>query len=909
MGRNRTFSLKNALVAMMVLVALCSIAVIGLGMFFWVGENMRTDVSQRNETVARSFKSHAEFFIDVLERDLLGLSDQIAKNHSLSDDQVTEAMEEAVSRYAALSSIMVLDRSGAVRYTVPRDPNVVGLDYSSQPYFSIPNNTGALHWGPVWLASGDYTPSATLSIPSDKAVVVGTANLTALREMADLAKTGQYGHVGITDSNGVLIFHRNQDYVLQRRDISDVLAAYGKTVQYLKNVSFEDPSGREMIGHLEKMNSTGWYVYAAQDVTEAEAAIFRLYRVATLAMLAGLLLAFGLASATVRMFLRPIGRVVSVVDSMAGGHYQQRVGATTFSELSMLRDGVNTMAEAVHERDRELKRVMDGLESTVAERTQKMAEAMEKADAANKAKSTFLANMSHEIRTPMNAVIGFSEIVSKDKNLSADSKEHLSVVQNSGKHLLNLINDILDLSKIEAGRIAPVYSSVKLRSVLWNLETMFHSRANEKGLELAFQGIETLPEIVVTDPGKLRQILINLLSNAIKFTSEGRVTCLAEYEQIDPEQSRVVIAVSDTGPGIADSEKDKIFSVFQQTASGLTEGGTGLGLAISRGYARIIGGDIDFTTRVGVGSKFILDFVVRLGESPIEPASPNRVIRLAEGSKQFKVLVVDDEKHNRRLIEWILRPLGFEVVSAVDGREGVATFEEEKPDLVLMDYRMPVMDGDEATRLIKASLAGRTTTVISVSANVLGRDEIEAAAAGSDDYLAKPFKQEELLDILAKHLDVKYQYEEDREGHGDDDESGLVDGQADKVQGIGTTESINVLLVDDNRLNRLLARKILTEAGYSCDEASNGKEALDLIERRHPKVVLLDMKMPEMDGYEVLRRLKAMGSDCSVRVIASTAESDRVKGEELIALGAATVCNKPLQPARLRDAVNQLVRT
>ncbi len=905
MSRYKAISLQTSLVAMMVLVALCSVAVIGFGVVFWVGENMHAAVLERNEVAVRRFKSQAEFFIGVLERELRELSDQIASADSLSDAQIAQAVRKAGARHSALSTILVLDGSGVVRHMVPHDPNIVGLDYSNQPYFANANKVGSPHWGPVLLAAGDYAPSVTLSIPSQDAVVVGTLNLAALQEMAELSKTGRFGHVGITDSNGVLIFHRIQHYVLQRRDLPELLARQVRTRLRAKHVSFDDPSGHEMIGYVYQMDSPGWYVYAAQEVSEAEAPLFRFYRVAVIAILAGVLMALVMASVGVRKFLQPVERVVNVVESMAVGHYERRVKGTTFAELGKLRDGVNAMAQAVQERDLELNRVMDGLERMVAERTEELAVAKEKADAANKAKSAFLANVSHEIRTPMNAIIGFSELMSRDEGLSAESRESLEIIQHSGEHLLTLINDVLDISKIEAGRMTPVHSIVNLRDLLSDLEKMFGPLANDKGLKLVFHEINAVPALIRTDSGKLRQILINLLSNAVKFTREGGVTCVAESELMGPEESRITIAVTDTGPGIADSEKDQIFSIFQQTTSGLAEGGTGLGLAISRGYARMMGGDITFSSEVGVGASFRLNLVVGVENAAIEPESPSVVVGLAEDSRRFRILVVDDKEDNRLLVEQILTPLGFEVIEAVDGRDGVALFEREQPDLVLMDYRMPNMDGDEATRIIKASPHGQRTAVISVSADVLGRDQAETVAAGADGSLAKPFKQEELLWLVAKHLGVKSRHKEDAA-------TGAVavfdGGQSEEIQGIKSGEPIKVLIVDDNRLNRMLAKRILTEAGCVCSEAGNGREAMDSIDVERPDVMLLDMRMPVMDGYEVLDRLKTRGLDKSVQVIASTAENDSVKEDDLIALGAVAVCNKPVRPDRLRDAVSQARR-
>jgi len=528
--------------------------------------------------------------------------------------------------------------------------------------------------------------------------------------------------------------------------------------------------------------------------------------------------------------------------------------------------------------------------------------ARHKAEEANQAKSLFLANMSHEIRTPMNAILGFSEMMSLNEQLSAEDQDSLNIINRAGKHLLALINDVLDVSKIEAGRMTLVNTDLDLKAMLIDMENIFRGRCEEKGLQLDFVGLQMLPIAITTDAGKLRQIIINLLGNAIKFTRQGRVDCLLASHVLEPGLNKISIEVTDTGPGIASDEFHKVFSTFEQTASGLAaDGGTGLGLALSREYARLLGGDITFTSTENVGSRFNLEIVAATAAALETGDDRPRVVGLAEGVGPFTVLVVDDVGDNRLLVHRLLCPLGFGVIEAADGREALEVFALQKPDLVLMDHRMPVMSGDEATRALRATEAGASTPIISMSASALKDQQRDLLLAGADDSLPKPFQRETILALLARHLDIRYEYAPAANCHG----SAPAEPAQAPALPCAPDESVQLLVVDDNPVNRMLAKKILSREGYGILEAGDGRQALDIIEQRAPSLMLLDMNMPVMDGYEVLEQLRAMA--VALPVIASTAEHDDAEDAELLALGAAAICSKPLRADDLTATVSRLL--
>ncbi len=407
----------------------------------------------------------------------------------------------------------------------------------------------------------------------------------------------------------------------------------------------------------------------------------------------------------------------------------------------------------------ELMRYRLHLEDLVRSRTAELAEARERAEAANRAKSAFLASMSHEIRTPMNAVLGFSQLLLGEKGLSPAHRNNVEAIHRAGEHLLNVINDTLELSRIEAGRVHVNLAETDLGSLVWDLESMFRMKSEEKGLFLRIERGASLPRLIVTDEKKLRQILINLLGNALKFTRAGGITLRFRVGG-DPGAGFTLIAtVEDTGPGIAEEELARLFREFQQTRSGRDAGsGTGLGLAISRGFARLLDGDIAVESRVGEGSVFTLTLPVTIRDMVAVPLEMKgtRVAGLAKGETRRRILVADDVAANREVLRQMLGRVGFEVRTADDGIRAVELFSSWPPDLVLMDLRMPGMDGLEAIRTIRRNEMGSCVPIIVVTASAFEENRKEVTEAGGNDFVSKPFRESELLEIVRRYLGIQY---------------------------------------------------------------------------------------------------------------------------------------------------------
>ncbi|MGC1307085.1 MAG: ATP-binding protein [Phormidesmis sp.] len=396
--------------------------------------------------------------------------------------------------------------------------------------------------------------------------------------------------------------------------------------------------------------------------------------------------------------------------------------------------------------------------------------AKEEAEVANRAKSRFLANMSHELRSPLNAILGFAQIIERSDNLSAEHSNNIGIISRSGEHLLSLINNVLDMSKIEAGRttLAPV--NFNLHQLLDDLRDMFWLSAREKQLRLTFSHTPDLPTYVRADQGKLRQILINLINNAIKFTDAGSVTVKAGLQAGSDDTSHTILSfeIIDTGVGIAANELKQVVAPFVQSQSTQgTQEGTGLGLSISEQFVKLMGGEMTIESQEQSGTRVAFMIQAAIAENiPLGETVSRRVIALAAGQPSYRILIVDDKRDNRKLMVKLFEPLGLDLKEAQNGQAAVAICHNWQPHLVWMDLRMPVMDGFEATRQIRQTVRpqnkGSTKSVIpkiiALSASSFQSDQDDAIAAGCDAFIRKPFRTDEIFETMAQQLGLRYRY-------------------------------------------------------------------------------------------------------------------------------------------------------
>jgi PAS domain S-box-containing protein len=385
------------------------------------------------------------------------------------------------------------------------------------------------------------------------------------------------------------------------------------------------------------------------------------------------------------------------------------------------------------------------------------------AERANRAKSQFLANMSHELRTPLNAILGFSQLMLRDRNLMADYRENLETIARSGEHLLTMINQVLDLSKIEAKCMILNEKSFDFHRMLDDLENMFTLRAQEKHLLMIFERSADVPRYICADEVRLRQVIINLIGNAVKFTKEGGIA-LRISSKYCGETLVLQFEIEDTGAGMDEAELNTVFDAFVQSETGILSGeGTGLGLAISRQFVKLMGGKMTVNSRRDRGSVFGFTVSVRPADNAEISihASDRRVMALAPDQPKYRILITDDKWDNRHLLAKLLGKLGFEVREAENGQETLEIWESWEPHLIWMDMRMPVMDGYEASRRIKATLKGQATAIIALTASAFEEDRKLVISAGCDDFVRKPFRESEIFEMMEKHIGVRFVYEED----------------------------------------------------------------------------------------------------------------------------------------------------
>lgn len=614
--------------------------------------------------------------------------------------------------------------------------------------------------------------------------VVGTdIILSQLSDFLSSLKIGKSGIVYIVENNGLLVANSTQDplaIVNENREASRIKAENSENylISYsakklseknieaspsegIKEFDFKLENERYFAGVLPFEDGRGisWSIVVVVPESDFMAQINANTRTTILLCLAALIIATGVVILTSRWIVRPISRLSSASAAIAAGNFSEKVEVKEIKELGILADSFNNMSAQLKTAFVALEKSNQELENRVKARTAELEKAKEKAEVANHAKSEFLANVSHELRTPLNVILGFTQLMNRSDYLDKTDRERLTIIGRSGEHLLSLINSVLELSKIESGRLTLNKEHFDLYFLVDNLEEIFQFQAESKDLNLTTEIAPEVPQYIVADRSKLEQVLINILGNGIKFTETGSVTLKVKSEL--KEITKIYFEIADTGPGIHPEEIDNLFTPFYQTETGIkSHEGTGLGLSIARKFVKLMAGNIEVISNLGKGTIFKFDIAVEISDRSniSQEKLTQKVIGFKDEEKQYRILVVDDRPDNRQLLVELLTSVNLEVKEAINGKEAIDIWKSWQPDLIWMDMRMPIMDGYEATKKIKSLLKDRQTKIIALTASSFEEQKAIVLAAGCDDFVRKPFLEQDIWETMARHLEIEYIY-------------------------------------------------------------------------------------------------------------------------------------------------------
>lgn len=747
-------SLRVQLAARFILASLVPL-LLTCGLFFlFMKSEIESRVDTENQSLSISLASKVELALEASTAPLHALAAMLRMEHPragfaerLLDQQV--AGGRLLEALYLVSEQGIVDAVGLAPSRQTSRANYLGLDFNHHDFVGKAVKEQKATWSDSFLSITSGKISVSYAIPVGARVLVAELNLQGLA--AQLKQLTEHSKVlpTVIDAKGNIIAEADVTSGSKLKNLGHHFLLQRGSAE-AGEALFYSMDGVDYIGRVAKVAGAEWTIFSVQRFDDAFGALkvlsTILLGVCVLAILLGLSVGYLLAAG----FSSRFQLLSDDVEKITRGNFNLPDRRYHSREFDAMARRLRQMAEA-------LRAGRDHLEEQVANRTRALAAALREAEAANRAKSAFLSNMSHELRTPLNAVIGFSTLLSQSASISADEKEDVAIINRSGKHLLTLINNILELSKIEAGQVEIREDSCDVGLLAREVVSMMRVRAEEAGLDMTLD-VSGESCMLLVDSTKLRQVLINLVGNAIKFTRAGYVRISIELTPIDSNAVQSNFIIRDSGIGISAEDQRKIFEPFVQLVTHATASGTGLGLAITQEYLELLGSELTLESTPEEGSAFY--FALRLLRSeplevgPADEAGP--VVRLIKGQGQ-KILIADDNVESRQLLIRMLTPLGLDVREVFDGLEAVSMITHFRPDLIFMDWRMPFLDGLAATRQIRSVPGGDAISIVMLSANAFEDQQDEAITAGVDHFLSKPLKEDELFFVLEKFLGLRFE--------------------------------------------------------------------------------------------------------------------------------------------------------
>ncbi len=844
-------------------------------------------IQQKHEPMAETLAQAIYGYILAQSAALQSTASQIESNDSATVQRINAAgfdparlNSELAAAHTAEPALLQLYVGNLAGRAVASDPPAgAGVDYSQWTYVKEVLNPRRIgpKYSDVVRSSGDTSVAAVvIAVPildSQRNLLgylAGTVGLSEVQRLSVYSKIGLSGQAVVVDRRGRVIAHPRDDWRLQAKDLSSE-AIFQQSLGTERGVSwYTDLDGNvARAAGFATVPVVGWKVWVSQSVAELRAELTPLILSTLEWLLVAVVLALVLGFVAAMWLSRPVGELNRAAARIAQGDFVTPVRVREgFAARELL-----ALAQTFNQMAHQMSGAYQTLEEKVSQRTQELQNANQELARANKLKSEFLANVSHELRTPLSAIIGFSQILLDqiDGPLNEEQHQDIQQVNRSGQSLLNLINQILDLSKIEAGKMELSAERLELAGLVNSVLDSIRPLAEQKGLRIETRFPLSLPA-VEADPVRLKQILINLLSNAVKFTDRGHIEVFAQ-----PSGRMVRIAVKDTGIGISGDSQKVIFEEFVQGDGSSTRrhGGTGLGLSIVRKLVEMHGGAITVVSEPGQGSTFMFTLPAWASGTvaALPPARPRRAHRPSQGLPGNVILVVDDDASVRQLIARHLEQEGWKTVQASNAADAVQLAHECRPVLMTLDVMMPDASGWWVLEKLREDpeTAGLPVLVVTII-----EDQRLMLALGASDYLAKPYDRAALVEKV-HHL-------------------------------LPQLNGKRVLVVDDDPEARILLAKILGEEGARVELASDGNQAMLSVTQTPPDLVLLDLMMPGMSGFEIVARMRALPVTAQVPVIIVSAKE--LSAEDILTLDGHIqrfIAKGTIDPEGLTAAVRQVL--